>query len=145
PVIYGSVGTTEILAVRLRGQLAENGKLFATHNLLPELNHNEIVGLKERLQAQGDELIVWLADREDHPRVGLRRRLTGELLETMGAGPGSATRELVLEGRGDTLIERNLTLLHQVDWISYYVALLGGYDPSEIDVLTKLKQKMSQS
>ncbi len=145
PVIYGSAGTTEILAVRLRGQLAENGKLFATHHLLPELNHNEIVGLNERLQVQGDELVVWLVDRDDHQRVALRRRLTGELLGTASTGPGKDNREMALAGRGETLIERNLTLLHQVDWISYYVALLGEYDPSEIEILIRLKQEMSQN
>ncbi len=141
PVIYGSTGTTETLALRLRGQLAENSKVFASHQLLPELNHNEIVGLNERLKDQSDPLLVWLVDREDHARVGLRRRLTSELLGIGGRPAG----EIVLEGRGETLVQRNLTLLHQVDWISYYVALLGGQDPSEIEILTRLKQEMSQN
>ena len=141
PVIYGSTGATETLALRLRGQLAENGKIFASHQLLPELNHNEIVGLNERLKDQGDPLLVWLVDREDHARVGLRRRLTSELLGIGGRQPG----EIVLEGRGETLVQRNLTLLHQVDWISYYAALLGGKDPSEIEILIRLKQEMSQN
>ena len=140
-MIYGSTGTTETLALRLRGQLAENGKIFASHQLLPELNHNEIVGLNERLKDQGDPLLVWLVDREDHARVGLRRRLTSELLGIGGRQPG----EIVLEGRGETLVQRNLTLLHQVDWISYYAALLGGKDPSEIEILIRLKQEMSQN
>jgi glucose/mannose-6-phosphate isomerase len=141
PVIYGSTGTTETLALRLRGQLAENGKIFASHQLLPELNHNEIVGLNERLKDQSDPLLVWLVDREDHARVGLRRRLTSQLLGIGGRQAG----EIMLEGRGETLIQRNLTLLHQVDWISYYAAILGGKDPSEIEILTRLKREMSQN
>ncbi len=141
PVVYGSTGTTETLALRLRGQLAENSKVFASHQLLPELNHNEIVGLNERLKDQADPLLVWLVDREDHARVGLRRRLTSELLGIGGRPAG----EIMLEGRGETLIQRNLTLLHQVDWISYYLALKGGHDPSEIEILIRLKQEMSQN
>ena len=33
-----------INAVRLKGQINENGKMLAYNNDLPELNHNEIVG-----------------------------------------------------------------------------------------------------
>ncbi|MFC1484767.1 bifunctional phosphoglucose/phosphomannose isomerase [Candidatus Neomarinimicrobiota bacterium] len=138
PVIYGVAGTTEALAIRLRGQLAENSKIMSSHHILPEQNHNEIVGLAERLKHTGDPLVIWLADREDHPRVELRRKLAGELAGTYPA------RENVMSGNGDSLIQRNLSLLHQLDWLSFYTAILGGNDPSQIEILMQLKEKMQQ-
>lgn len=143
-VIYGTTGTTEALAVRMRGQLAENGNLFAGHHLLPELNHNEIVGLKDRLASDDSLVVVWLADAEDHPRVALRRQLTAELTGLRKAGetvPGP--HEVVLSGAGKTLLERNMTLLNLVDWISLYTALLRGQDPTAIDVLLALKERLA--
>jgi glucose/mannose-6-phosphate isomerase len=138
PVIYGVAGTTEALAIRLRGQLAENSKIFSSHHILPEQNHNEIVGLAERLKHTGDPLVIWLADKDDHPRVNLRRKLAGELTGTNPA------REHVMSGNGDSLIQRNLSLLHQLDWLSFYAAILGGNDPSQIEILMQLKDRMQQ-
>ena len=144
PIIYGATGTTETLALRLRGQLAENSKLFASHNLLPEQNHNEIVGLAERIKDQGDVLVLWLEDEMDHPRVALRRELAGRLMGTRAVSSTGRPSEVTLAGKGRSLPERNLTLLHLIDWISYYAALLGGHDPSSIEILTDIKREMSQ-
>ena len=44
PIIYSDVSSMRINAVRLKGQINENGKMLAYNNDLPELNHNEIVG-----------------------------------------------------------------------------------------------------
>ncbi|MCK4578762.1 MAG: bifunctional phosphoglucose/phosphomannose isomerase [Candidatus Marinimicrobia bacterium] len=139
PVIYGSPGTTETLAVRLRGQLAENSKIFASHHNIPEQNHNEIVGLNERLKKYDDAVVIWLTDSDDHERVALRRVISSELLNLCKSKAG----EVSLAGHGATLLQRNLTLLYLIDWISFYAAILGDYDPSQIDILTRLKQKMS--
>ena len=139
PVIYGSSGSTEALAIRLRGQLAENSKLLASHHLLPEQNHNEIVGVAARVRERHDLLIFWLTDTDDHPRVQLRRSLAGGL---MGIAPSDAAQppqQVTMSGTGSSLIQRNLSLLHQIDWLSYYAALIRGWDPSAIDVLTELK------
>ena len=145
PVIYGAVGTTEALAVRLRGQLAENSKLLASHHLLPELNHNEIVGLAQRLKDPGGLLVIWLADADDHARVILRRKLTSRLVGVHRPAGAPQSGEYTMEGRGSGLIQRNLSLLHQIDWLSYYAALLRGWDPSVIEVLTDLKKELRQA
>ncbi|UCH09718.1 MAG: bifunctional phosphoglucose/phosphomannose isomerase [Fidelibacterota bacterium] len=145
PIIYGVTGTTEALAVRFRGQLAENSKLLASHHLLPEQNHNEIVGLAERLKEIGDPMVVWLLDREDHERIKLRQELSARLAGTKEPLVASQPLEYALSGAGESLIQRNLSLLHRIDWVSYYVALLRGHDPSAIAILTKLKSEMSRS
>lgn len=139
PVIYGAPGTTETLALRFRGQLAENSKWFASHHLIPEQNHNEIVGLTERIKSVADVVVIWLEDQDDHARIKLRREISSRLTGLKGTA-----QELTLAGKGATLIQRNLTLLHLIDWISYYAALLREYDPSEISILIQMKREMSQ-
>lgn len=137
PIIYGVSGSTEALAVRFRGQLAENSNQFAAHHLLPEMNHNEIVGLADHLDGDSKAVVVWLKDEGDHERVTLRRKLTSELW-----GVAGSDREMELSGSGPTLIHRNLTLLNLIDWISYYLALERGKDPTEIAILLKLKSRL---
>ena len=136
PVIYGSAATTEVLALRFRGQLAENSKLFASHHILPEQNHNEIEGLANRISVNGDVCVVWLTDAADHQRLELRRNISRQLM-------GTGSSEIVLAGSGSNLVERNLHLLHLIDWISYYTALLRNQDPSSIEKLLELKTRMS--
>lgn len=142
PIIYGVTGTTEALAVRLRCQLAENSNLLASHHLLPEQNHNEIVGLAERIRHTEDALVIWLTDGDDHPRVKLRQDLAARLIGTRERSQASPPMECTLAGQGESLIQRNLSLLHQIDWLSYWAALLRGYDPSAIEILTLLKTEM---
>jgi len=144
PIIYGATGTTEALAVRLRGQLAENSKLLASHHVLPEQNHNEIVGLAERIKDAGDALVIWLKDGDDHPRVGLRQELASRLIGPEEPSKSTSLVECTLAGQGESLIQRNLTLLHLIDWLSYWAALLRDYDPSAIEILTELKNEMKR-
>lgn len=142
PIVYGVTGTTEALAIRLRGQLAENSKIFASHHVFPEQNHNEIVGLAERIKKIKDTLIIWLSDDDDHPRVKLRQELVAKLLESSKHSQSKLPVEWTLSGNGESLIQRNLSLLHKIDWLSYYAALLHDYDPSAIKILVRLKQEM---
>jgi glucose/mannose-6-phosphate isomerase len=47
PIIY-TLGNTEGVAIRFRQQLNENSKLLCWHHVLPEMNHNELVGWTEK-------------------------------------------------------------------------------------------------
>lgn len=138
PIIYGVSGSTEGLAVRFRAQLAENSNVFAAHHLLPEMNHNEIVGLADRLAADPRTVVIWLTDEGDHERIKLRQQLTAEL-----CGIGGSEREIILSGTGPTLIHRNLMLLNLTDWISYYLALERQIDPTAIEILLQLKTRLA--
>ena len=44
PIIYSDNSSMNVAALRLKGQICENSKMLCYHNVLPELNHNEIVG-----------------------------------------------------------------------------------------------------
>jgi len=47
PIIY-TLGNTEGVAIRFRQQLNENSKMLCWHHVLPEMNHNELVGWTEK-------------------------------------------------------------------------------------------------
>jgi glucose/mannose-6-phosphate isomerase len=67
--IYGSNGIMDGAAFRWRSQIAENSKNLAFHHVLPEMNHNELVGWmypEEVLKRVG---VVLLRDKRDHAQV----------------------------------------------------------------------------
>ena len=47
-----------------------------------------------------------------------------------------------IDAKGSNTFEKHFYLIHFGDWLSYYLAIKQGYDPSEIDVLIKLKGHM---
>jgi glucose/mannose-6-phosphate isomerase len=83
--VYGSSEITDPVAVRWRGQMEENAKTLAFHHLLPEMNHNELVGWEFPAGLLKSIGVVFLRDRLDHPQVQRRFDLTCEVV-TQKAG-----------------------------------------------------------
>ena len=137
PVIAGS-GLTTPIAYRWKTQFNENAKIPAFTNELPELCHNEVVGWQEA-PALGRLAAVFLDDSDTHPRVKERIALTRELIGEQ------ATGTFVVESRGHTAVERVLSLVLLGDLVSLYVAVLRGIDPTPVDVLVSLKQRLAAS
>ncbi|MFQ6610952.1 MAG: SIS domain-containing protein, partial [Fidelibacterota bacterium] len=124
--------------LRMRGQLAENSKMMAFHHHIPEQNHNEIEGWGSYPELLEKFKIVWLSDISDHPRSIARMRITKNLLDGI---PGEQVK---LEIDGSTRLIRLLKLIHLIDWISYYLALINLVDPSPVNRIMKLKSRMSE-
>jgi glucose/mannose-6-phosphate isomerase len=131
PVIVGS-GPTTATARRWMGQLNENSKLAAFASELPEADHNEICGW-ERGAAAAPLAAVFLADSDQHPRIRRRIELTAEEVERAGA------RALFVESRGETRLERVLSLVLLGDLVSVYLAVLDGVDPTPMEPIERLK------
>lgn len=131
PQIAGA-GLTAPVAYRWKTQLNENAKVPAFASELPELNHNEIVGWQGAAEL-GRFSAVFLDDSDLHPRVRQRIELTRGFIS-----PTAATSFRV-EGRGETRMERLVSLVLLGDLVSLYTAVLRGIDPTPIDVLERLK------
>ena len=69
PIIYTGSERLNPVAIRLKGQLCENGKMLAYNNSLPEMNHNEIEGWENNKGLFEQYYIIWLKDKDDHGRV----------------------------------------------------------------------------
>ena len=134
PLIAGA-GLTSPIAYRWKTQFNENAKIPAFTHELPELDHNEVVGWQQA-SSLGRFAAVFLDDSDTHPRVKRRMTLTCELI-----GDG-ATSTHIVHSRGDTTVQRVLSLVLLGDLVSVYVAVLRGTDPTPVDVLETLKQRL---
>jgi len=137
-VCYSSTERFDTVNTRWRGQIAENAKSLAFGHVLPEMNHNELVGWKA-LTAQMQEMqVVFLRDRADHPRVQIRMGLTRDII----ARYTDHVTEVWCEGKG--LLARMFSLITLGDWTSYYLAILHGEDPTPVAVINYLKTELGK-
>ncbi len=137
PVIAGS-GLTTPIAYRWKTQFNENAKIPAFTHELPELDHNEIVGWQGATSV-GRFAAIFLDDSDTHPRVKERIALTQELIGD------NATGTHVIQSRGHTAVERVLSLVLLGDLVSLYVAVLRGTDPTPVELIETLKQRLAGS
>lgn len=132
PLIYSSEQYFPV-AYRMKTQINEHAKVHAFANQYSELNHNEIVGFTN-LQAQY-HIITFIFD-DDHRRIKKRMELTKELTNTKGV----ATTEIKLSG--DHFLTKIFTGVLIGDYAAYYLALRYKTDPSPVDIIEDLKEKM---
>ncbi|NPV91650.1 MAG: bifunctional phosphoglucose/phosphomannose isomerase [Firmicutes bacterium] len=137
PVIYGSSGTTETVAMRWKGQINENSKAMAYFNVFPELNHNEIVGTEKPAAKLKDLELIFLSDPADHPRVKARLEITRGLI---GERVGAITE---VAARGGSKLARAYSLIYVGDYASVYLALMYGIDPTPVKLIDALKKRLS--
>lgn len=138
PLIYGEAGRTSILARRLRGQLAENSKMLSGYNELPELDHNEIVGFRKNSEFLKQLGIVWLVDEEVAPQMTKRFKATWKILDPL------VSYQITISAQGTSFIERMIFLIHLIDWISFWCAILHQEDPTPVDRINALKQLLAE-
>jgi glucose/mannose-6-phosphate isomerase len=131
PVVHGS-GSTSAPALRWKTQLNENAGMAAFWSELPEADHNEICAW-ERGAAAAPLSAVFLADSDQHPRIRKRIELTAAEAERAGAMVAH------VESRGETRLERILSLVLLGDLVSVYLAVLAGVDPTPVGAIDRLK------
>jgi glucose/mannose-6-phosphate isomerase len=133
PVIAGAE-LAAAAAYRWKCQINENAGLPAFASVLPELDHNEVVGWR----AADGLSAVFLDDPGAHPRNRLRVELTAEQ-----AAAGAAVVERV-PARGETPTERLVSLVLLGDLVSVYLAVLRGEDPVSIPPIDALKAALAE-
>jgi glucose/mannose-6-phosphate isomerase len=138
-VIYGGQGPAAVAANRWKTQINENAKAPAYWSALPELDHNEIAGWEAYPALTRDGVgIVTLCDRDAHPRIGLRSRLTTDLVQDRVGIVGE------VEAQGDSITARLFGLIVIGDLVSVAVAERAGIDPMPVSVIESLKQRLSE-
>jgi len=137
PLIYSAADFTSAAGYRLKCQFNENSKLHAFHNVIPELNHNEIIGWETYSNKQLNAKLINILDETYHPQVKKRFEITTELAAKQGLD------YMNIESEEDDFKIRLMDLIFLFDWITYYTAVLRGYDPSEIDNIHTLKERLS--
>jgi len=137
-VVYSGSVHFDVCATRLRGQLAENSKSLASSHFFPEMNHNEIVGWQNPRKLFKDFIVLMLRDKQLHPRVAKRMDITRDILQKEGV------TVIEIWSRGEDLLGRIFSLIYIGDFISYYLAILYGIDPTPVDRVTYLKEQLKK-
>lgn len=123
------------VAMRWAGQLHENSKAHAFFNVIPEMNHNEINSWDYK-ENNSDFRIILLKDPSENPRVQKRIKVFTELLQNKANVYGFSSD-------AEYLLTRMFEMIYFGDWVSYYLALMRGVDPTPIPTITKLKELMT--
>lgn len=139
--LFGKVGVYyaetkyEGVIVRARQQFNENSKYLGWHHVIPEMNHNELVGW-----TGGDDRFapVFFNTGDLHPRNYRRFEISKSAIEK------KCGKVFNVSAKGDSFIERSLYLINIVDWASYYLCEMNGADIIDIEIIDYLKSELAK-
>jgi glucose/mannose-6-phosphate isomerase len=134
---YGA-GVMGVMARRVKGQWNENAKNWSAFDVMSELNHNAVVGFPHPPIAREALTVLLLRSDRDNPRHKLRFDVTRELLDR------ASIPHRTLQFGGANLLSEVLQLTMFTDYVSFYLALLNGADPSEVRSIDYLKDRLAK-
>jgi len=137
-IIYGTADTTEAVSSRWREQIAENSKALSSSSVLPEMNHNEIVGWRFPEKLLKDFKVIMLCDKDDNERIKERIKISREIIKKSGA------EVIVLERKSGPLLARIYSLMYMGDFVSFYLAILNNIDSTPVEAIDNLKKKLKK-
>ena len=80
--------------------------------------------------------IINIIEKNYHPQIQKRFEILKDIFSKSGV------ETITLQSNEESYKVRLLDLIYLGDWISYYVGVLRGYDPSEIDNIYTLKDRL---
>ncbi len=136
-VIYGA-GILSEVAHRWKTQINENSKAWAFYEVFPELNHNATVGYPFPPEIIDKVRVIMLRSPLFNQRLKLRYEVTAELL-----GKAGVAYEY-LDSVRQSPISQMMSLVLTGDFVSYYLGILNGVDPTPVDDITYLKDRLAK-
>ncbi len=130
PLIIYATPSLRAVAYRWKTQFNENAKHIAFFNELPEANHNEI----ESYRYLTNYFLIILTSHNEKHRMKKRAELTKNL--------ASKYMPVVLFNAKDNKLTSILSMIQLGDWISYYLALWKGLDPTPTPLINEFKKQM---
>ncbi|MFT6962832.1 MAG: glucose/mannose-6-phosphate isomerase [Flammeovirgaceae bacterium] len=126
------------VTTRFQQQITENAKQLTHTNVFPEMNHNELVGWEKGEVILNNSVVLLFRSSLDHARVSMRMDLSHKVFEK------KASNVIVINAKGDTVLEQSLYLISLTDWISFFLAEENQVDPFPVDVITSLKNELAK-
>lgn len=117
--------------------LNENAKNVAWTYSYPEFNHNEFIGWSSH-PVDKPYAIVEFRSNLEHPRVQKRFDVSERLLS------GKRPHPEVVKTEGINVVQQLFWTSVFCDYVSIYVALLNGIDPTPVDLVEKFKQELDK-
>jgi glucose/mannose-6-phosphate isomerase len=136
PVIYGGQSFLEAVLTRWRCQIEENAKVLAYSNVLPEMNHNEIVGWERLPELLKRISVIALHDLADPAPLRKRLAITLDIIRPLAANI------IEVHAREENELSRVFGLILLGDWVSFYLAVGSGVDPFPIRNINHLKNAL---
>lgn len=133
-VIYAEQ-SLEGVAVRFRQQINENAKELCWHHVLPEMNHNELVGWAGGSKQQA---IIKLNSSLDFYRTKKRWEICKEVISKY------TDSIYEIEAKGSYKLVQILYFIHLTDWVSVFLADLKNVDSVEVEVILHLKSELGK-
>jgi glucose/mannose-6-phosphate isomerase len=135
PVIYAGPKLFPA-AYKWKIDFNENAKNVAWCNQFPEFNHNEFIGWSSH-PVEKPYSIIELRSQLEHPRIQKRFELSDKLLSGRWQNP------LVIDiPKGGHILEELGWAVALGDFVSVYLALLNGVNPSPVDLVEKFKKEL---
>ena len=139
PVVYG-FGIYRAVAQRYKQQLNENSKIPAKWESFPELNHNEIVGWGGAKELSNNFSTIFIREMDEPEEIRQRIEATKELMSQ------EATKKIFeVWSSGQSRLAKMLYTIYIGDFTSVYLAILRGVDPTPVETISLLKERITQS
>lgn len=114
----------------------ENAKNVSFWNEYPEFNHNEFMGWASH-PVEKPFAVFDLVSGFEHARIQKRFTVSDKLLS------GRRPKAHVIHLQGDTPLAQMLWGSVLADFVSIYLAILNGVDPTPVDLIEKLKKELT--
>lgn len=135
PILYGDE-RFEGIVVRYRQQLNENAKMLCWHHVIPEMNHNEMVGWRDE---NNNLAVLFINNGLDFKRNVQRRAINEEAIRKY------TPNIYHIPSKGRNLIEQSFYHIFYADLLSIYLAEKRGFEAMEIDVINHLKSTLEKT
>ena len=109
--------------------------MLCWHHVIPEMNHNELVGWPSGTNAIA---VILLRDHDEYERNDMRIAINKQVFEKY-------TNTIVdVFSKGRNTIEKGLYVIHLGDWISWFLSEVNGVDATEVRVIDHLKSELGK-
>jgi glucose/mannose-6-phosphate isomerase len=135
PVIYAAADF-EGVAIRFRQQLNENSKMLCWHHVIPEMNHNELVGWRDK---NPNYAVIILRNEDDYERVQTRVEINKKIIKKY------TPNIIELYSKGKSYFEKVFYFIHVTDFVSVDLADLRNQNATEVKVIDFLKGELAKS
>ncbi|MFX1519145.1 MAG: bifunctional phosphoglucose/phosphomannose isomerase [Promethearchaeota archaeon] len=138
PLIYGNT-FFDCVAYRLKCQFNENSKIIALSEVLPEMNHNGIMGWEADKQLLEPLYPIFIRDSDESPSIKARIEISRDQIILK-------KKKQVIEilARGQSILAKICSVTYIGDFTSVYLALLYGTDPTPVQSISLLKSKLAE-
>lgn len=129
PIVYSN-NVWKYIAMVWKINFNENSKTQSFWNIIPEMNHNEMVGFTNLL---ADFQIIILKDPNDHPRNIKRMETLQQVLQ-------NKVPVEIIDMKSGSDFKKMITSLHLGLLTSYYLALINEINPAPVEMVENFKK-----